>query len=1135
MAAGFERRGQPQSPFGEGVNLTQQAGLQGNVAVPGVSRPAGINVQPVDTTIMDGLAEWGGKAIQDQAAKQMNASLLDGQMAHAQGESFDQVETGGDKWKIEGFHQMEAATMSAQLLEAQKAEIGNSAYSLSPDQYRTQFNTRVDAMLDGKDPRVQEMVRKQIAGQIPVLAGAQTGAYTNYAAQRTYEAGVQAVHAISQDSTGDAALAAIADPGPNSPLASLGPNERRAAITDGVLFAFQNDNPGAYIKMKAAGTFDDFTPDQQARIEAGHKDWMARLSAQFDPVRMEAFTAFNTKLDMGEFATPMDAVNAAKGMYDKFGMDFDNQQAWQVQTAALTGIGMANQTTANNIETAAVSGDINAVADMIAPSMGMANDANFRTVFGGLVAINGGDWKKAIGDYLQQNPKGGVDSSSQQWQTENIAELRAGNGASWQVNKAAMPAFEGFINELQGMGYDLKSSGGYNYRTIRGSNSGKLSEHATGNAIDINAAANAQGQTGNDLPPNIGAIAAKYGLEWGGNWQNNPDPMHFEWIAGKPGTDAAQGGMTAESVIASLTGTPTGQQRMAASANALTLAQNERQVADYSQMAPQRDELDQLYVTGQLPQADWQQQRGALYEKYHMQRTTGDVDQEIAITHAAQKQAAEAGLGAAASAYGVQMAEAEATMKSVVESDLTTMPEKQAAIAAYGNTRQQLVTQLGLPRNPDQEFGFYRGLQETWSKAVDAEEINGPKRMAVARAAATGTLGSDSSIDPKFRDKWYQDVLSGAQTDIARLVAKDPKLKPQANGMVQAQVMETLAKAGFIPEGMSSRYTAAVEGNLVDKNGVPTAEAISSIVDYMGMRERNPRVADMMFKDGSKAGSIAAQIVEYAGNDPNNVGQAIAAFHNMPPIIAGLKSAQELAAAPELQSEVQSSVWRAMLAQRTWAQTLNPFDVGMPNLPGYEGLQNEVQQIASEKWARAGGKGDPDAHVKAAMADVSARTTKVNDVMVVAPKGVNVLAETFGNADMSGDPQAFDNAVRMFIRDHAGDPQFGIPSDIGVPWQDRATEVDGIGSAFALPFVGLGKYATQAGAFLKTPFRSDAGAAGLFNYDVDIVPNTIQRRSDGTFVTVTLLDAENYGTMITVPLAEAGRAYTQWRTNIATK
>jgi hypothetical protein len=61
-----------------------------------------------------------------------------------------------------------------------------------------------------------------------------------------------------------------------------------------------------------------------------------------------------------------------------------------------------------------------------------------------------------------------------------------------------------------------------------------LSEHAFGNAIDINPDRNPFSNKTN-LPANISDMAAKHGLTWGGDWQSGSrDPMHFE-LTGAPG------------------------------------------------------------------------------------------------------------------------------------------------------------------------------------------------------------------------------------------------------------------------------------------------------------------------------------------------------------------------------------------------------------------------------------------------------------------------------------------------------------------------------------------------------------------------------------------------------------------------
>ncbi len=71
---------------------------------------------------------------------------------------------------------------------------------------------------------------------------------------------------------------------------------------------------------------------------------------------------------------------------------------------------------------------------------------------------------------------------------------------------------------------------GYAFRDIRG-NVGKLSNHSSGTAIDLNAMKHPLGKVGtfpNEKVPMIRALAKKYGLIWGGDFRNRKDEMHFE-------------------------------------------------------------------------------------------------------------------------------------------------------------------------------------------------------------------------------------------------------------------------------------------------------------------------------------------------------------------------------------------------------------------------------------------------------------------------------------------------------------------------------------------------------------------------------------------------------------------------------
>jgi hypothetical protein len=86
--------------------------------------------------------------------------------------------------------------------------------------------------------------------------------------------------------------------------------------------------------------------------------------------------------------------------------------------------------------------------------------------------------------------------------------------------------FNELIEPLEGGALD---DWGYCYRDVRGV-PGKLSNHASGTAIDLNASKHHLGKVGTfeaTKVPMLRALAKKYGLTWGGDWTRK-DEMHFE-------------------------------------------------------------------------------------------------------------------------------------------------------------------------------------------------------------------------------------------------------------------------------------------------------------------------------------------------------------------------------------------------------------------------------------------------------------------------------------------------------------------------------------------------------------------------------------------------------------------------------
>ena len=101
--------------------------------------------------------------------------------------------------------------------------------------------------------------------------------------------------------------------------------------------------------------------------------------------------------------------------------------------------------------------------------------------------------------------------------------------------KAVAPLIAGFCAEfhklIEPIDEGQLDDWGYAFRDIRGV-PGKLSNHSSGTAIDLNATQHPLGKVGTfpaEKVPMIKALAKKYGLIWGGseNWKRR-DEMHFE-------------------------------------------------------------------------------------------------------------------------------------------------------------------------------------------------------------------------------------------------------------------------------------------------------------------------------------------------------------------------------------------------------------------------------------------------------------------------------------------------------------------------------------------------------------------------------------------------------------------------------
>jgi len=142
-------------------------------------------------------------------------------------------------------------------------------------------------------------------------------------------------------------------------------------------------------------------------------------------------------------------------------------------------------------------------------------------------------------------PSGGgssTPSGASQTGAPQLTSIRTKSGKNVQVAASVADRFRGFLNDLEGTGYQIRDIGGYANRP-NVNNPSVMSVHASGMAIDINPAENPNRSTRTDMPPETAQIAAKWGLGWGMNWRSVKDPMHFS-AASNEGGGAPQPGAT---------------------------------------------------------------------------------------------------------------------------------------------------------------------------------------------------------------------------------------------------------------------------------------------------------------------------------------------------------------------------------------------------------------------------------------------------------------------------------------------------------------------------------------------------------------------------------------------------------------
>ena len=141
--------------------------------------------------------------------------------------------------------------------------------------------------------------------------------------------------------------------------------------------------------------------------------------------------------------------------------------------------------------------------------------------------------KESFGEFAARPLSDGTVAIEPGWTERNIVTERVPILGDITCHRALFPQLKEALREVRRSSLsfviDTSQYGGcFGPRFIGRVAGGRLSHHAWGIAIDINAADNAFG-TRSDLDPRLVQIMERYGFTWGGRWLV-PDGMHFEWV-----------------------------------------------------------------------------------------------------------------------------------------------------------------------------------------------------------------------------------------------------------------------------------------------------------------------------------------------------------------------------------------------------------------------------------------------------------------------------------------------------------------------------------------------------------------------------------------------------------------------------
>lgn len=1007
---------------------------------------------------------FAGKKFQEAANVHNEKNFLDGQIAAAQGQAFEDADFKGNKWAIAGYRATEAETITSTLFASQREMLRQADYQDDPDAYRAKLVNRLEQQIDGLDPFTAQLVRKQFAAHSSTLVAEHTAANLQYQEKQAFDATVNSIDIMSKDDTQVANL--LANASGTGGTAGLSIERRQAAVTQGVINAYDNMNPLAFQRLKTAGIIDQLPHEHQQKIKQAEQNYQTRLREQYSAEFEADMTALEQKLATGKYS-PEEIANDLAQVYADHGMKVRGTEQKQAHAAAQGATELYERGNAVIYEQAVRAGDFDAI-------LALADEAKV--------------WHESKGDPYALGPvvKHGANAGdraqgSEQVMPKTMADpgygIRPSNGTMEDTRRVGKEYFKVMM---------MGSSGPGNFPWSPG---------------DIEAA----------------AVAYNAGPANAIKWHN----------AGRDYSvlpDRAQTEPYAKGILARATGathTQTAEYRLETAQQMAKAAKEQLDMTSYENFALDRAALDeefqregsdmtiQEYVAAnrELNAAHDVQRTQAMSN--HMIGVIESVGEEAKRALAEAEEAAEADQLEMLDTARIQMTE---QYKSQMENPDLSMVEKQRLGEKLLDDVTAMYGEAGVPLATWEPSKTVSSITAAYHKAYDAARQQQEDNAVMAYAESTGTV---ADLSPALRAEYWQSKRESVREGASEEASQRGLPNEEAQALIEEQAKQSWIQAGEVDPSVGKANAAILNGNPLAKDGRPSPAVVSMVQRYQDLKSSNPYISETFFGKDEGARARAEAILKAGAGDAVEgiLNLDYEANKSKTPRFNAQLTPDEITAAATV------AAVREHAAQEVgWFQDF--FESGEGQLHETTTREGRVrEEQAREVFApevekelhRLSIRHDlpPSALIDMAVAKVKKRSAFVGESVILYPEGQSLLTNALGPKvaeQYAGKNGIEDEIISQYLRDN--------PENI--PALEGATQFMSGTESNVMLLSGISQAGQQAADLVID------GLPSLFGFDVDLI-------ADPALSVLESRDAQNKGVRpYQVAVDPAGNTYVSY-------